>query len=72
VKDAESIISTPLLWIYVIRILATLQKSFGLKSHPSHIPKMRRTANNPPKLVHAAWEQRATAQMKMFKLAGKH
>jgi hypothetical protein len=35
---------------------------------PSHIPRTRRTANNPPKLLQAAWEQRATAQIDIFKL----
>lgn len=35
---------------------------------PSHIPRIRRTAKSPPKLLHAACEHRAMAQTKMFVL----
>jgi len=35
---------------------------------PSHIPRIRRTANKPAKFLQAAWAQRATAQMDMLKL----
>jgi hypothetical protein len=33
---------------------------------PSHMPNMNRTANNPPKFLHAAWVMRAMDQMKML------
>ena len=35
---------------------------------PSHIPRMNRTANNPPKFLHAACEQSATPHTKMLML----
>ena len=35
---------------------------------PSHIPRMRRTTNRPAKFLQAAWQHKATPQMKMFKL----
>ena len=35
---------------------------------PSHIPRMKRTANKPPKLLQAAWHNKAIAQMKMLML----
>jgi hypothetical protein len=35
---------------------------------PSHIPRMKRTANKPPKLLQAAWHNKAMDQMKMLML----
>ena len=35
---------------------------------PSHMPRTKRAARSPPKLVHAACAQRATDQMKTFTL----
>ena len=36
---------------------------------PSHIPRMKRTANKPPKFLQAAWHNKAMDQMKMLMLA---
>jgi hypothetical protein len=35
---------------------------------PSHMPRMRRTANKPAKFLQAAWQQRATAQIDILRL----
>lgn len=35
---------------------------------PSQAPKMKRTTNSPPKLVHAAWHKSAIAHTKTLKL----
>ena len=35
---------------------------------PSHIPRMKRTANKPPKFLQAAWHNKAIDQMKIFML----
>lgn len=38
---------------------------------PSHMPRMRRTTNNPAKFLQAACVQRATPQIKMLMLGFK-
>jgi len=35
---------------------------------PSHTPRMKRTANKPPKSLQAAWHNKAMDQMKMLML----
>ena len=35
---------------------------------PSHIPRMKRTANKPPKFSQAAWHNKAMDQMKILTL----
>jgi hypothetical protein len=35
---------------------------------PSHIPRMKRTANKPPKLLQAAWHNKAIPQTKILML----
>ena len=37
---------------------------------PSQMPRRKRTAKRAPKEVHAAWQQRTTAQRKMLMLGG--
>ena len=36
---------------------------------PSHIPRMKRTANRPPKLSQAVWHNKAMDQIKILMLA---